>query len=195
LFAIEETSGEELCTKRLRLRPPRRSDLAKLDSAIRETLPDLIRWLPWARAGHSRQETRRYIRGARLLRSQRRAFEFLIEDANTEDLLGITSLHRIDWSRRCAGLGYWVRRSSWGGGIATESSLCLVDYAFRDLFLNRLEMHVDPENLASHRVAAKLGFRREGIAREVELISDVYRDHVQYSLLRSDVIKPAGGSR
>ena len=36
------------------------------------------------------------------------------------------------------------------------------------------------------RLAEKLGFRREGIARDAELIGDRYVDHVQYGLLCSD---------
>jgi ribosomal-protein-serine acetyltransferase len=154
----------------------------------------LVRWLPWARPGHNRQETRRYIRGARLARAQRRALEFFIEDIGSEEALGIMSLHRIDWVRRSAGLGYWVRRSRWGKDIATEAAICVIDHAFRDLRLHRLELHIAPANLASHRVAEKLGFQREGIARQAEFINGKYHDHVQYSLLCSDVLGPAGSS-
>ena len=69
----------------------------------------------------------------------------------------------------------------------------MIEYAFHDLALNRLEVHVAPENLASLRVAEKLGFQREGIAREAELINGQYSDHVQYSLLRSDLSELPGG--
>jgi ribosomal-protein-serine acetyltransferase len=165
-----------------------------LDEAIQETLPDLVRWLPWARPNHTRQDTRLYLRGARLARSKRRAFEFLVEDIQSGAVLGITSLHRIDWARRCAGLGYWIRRSAWGKGAATEATDAVIEYAFHDLALNRLEVHVAPENLASLRVAEKLGFQREGIAREAELINGQYSDHVQYSLLRSDLSELPGGA-
>ncbi len=145
-------------------------------------------WLPWARPGHDRNETRRYLRGARQLRAERRAFEFVIEDAKQGELLGMMSLHRIDWARRTAGLGYWLRRSRRGEGNVTEAGQALIEHAFRDLRLHRLELHVAPENHVSHRVAAKLGFRHEGLARDSEWINSRYRDHVQYSLLDSDVL-------
>ncbi len=110
-------------------------------------------------------------------------------------VLGITSLHRIDWARRSAGVGYWIRSSVWGKGFATEANQAMIEHAFHDLALHRLELHIAPANPASLRVAEKLGFQREGIARESELIDGRYADHVQYSLLRSDRFEPSGGPR
>lgn len=192
MFAIDDASEEGLSTGRLWLRPPRRADLIHLDAAIQETLPELIKWLPWARANHTRQETRLYLRGARLARARRRALEFVIEGTQANQILGIVSLHRIDWARRYAAMGYWVRRTAWGQGAATEAMAALVDHAFDDLLLHRLELHIAADNAASHRVAEKLGFQREGIARHAERIDGRYLDHVQYSLLRSDTCGPRG---
>ncbi len=108
-------------------------------------------------------------------------------------MLGITSLHRIDWARRCAGVGYWIRYSAWGKGFATEATQTTIEHAFRDLGLHRLEVHVALENRASLRVVEKLGFRREGLARGSELINGRYTDHIHYSLMRSDGFEPGGG--
>lgn len=150
-------------------------------------MPELVRWLPWARPGYSRQDTRRYLRSARLARLQRQALEFVLEENATAELLGMASLHRIDWTRRCAGVGYWVRASRWGQGIAAVAVEALVDFAFRELALHRLELHIATDNHASHRVAQKLGFQREGVARDAEFIDGEFRDHAQYSLLRTEV--------
>lgn len=182
-------------TQSLQLRSPRRSDLIALHEAIQETLPELVRFLPWARPNHSRSDTRLYLRGARLARVNRRAFEFLVEEQSSGALLGITSLHRIDWARRCAGLGYWIRRCAWGKGAATEAAEAVIEHAFCDLTLNRLELHVAPDNPASLRVVEKLGFQREGLARDAELVDGEYRDHIQFSLLRSDLFGALGEPR
>jgi RimJ/RimL family protein N-acetyltransferase len=176
----------------MRLREPRRSDLDPLHDAIQETLEELVRWLPWAHPGHSRSDTRRYLRSARLARTQRTALEFIIEDRASGTLLGITSLHRIDWVRHSAGLGYWTRRSSWGKGHATEAARTLTSWAFHTLGLHRIEAHVALDNPASQRVAENAGFRREGIARENELIGGRFVDHIQYSLLAPEVLDSRG---
>jgi RimJ/RimL family protein N-acetyltransferase len=172
--------------ERLRLRAPRRSDLAALDAAIQETLPDLILWLPWAHPAHRRADSRRYIRGAQAARASRSAFEFLIERPEDGVLVGMISLHRVDWARRCAGMGYWIRRTCWGKNIATEAARMLFDHAFDSLELQRIEVHVAIGNAASHRVAQKLGLQREGIARGSERIAGEFVDHVQYARLRED---------
>jgi RimJ/RimL family protein N-acetyltransferase len=54
--------------------------------------------------------------------------------------------------------------------------------------LNRIEAHVAPANRRSCRVVEKLGFKREGLARELELVAGRYLDHAQYSLLRREVM-------
>lgn len=184
-----------LVTERLSLRTFRRQDVDPLDEAIRETVADLVRWLPWAQPGHTRADTRRYVRHVRLARARRASQEFAICAATTERILGVIGLHRLDWSRRSAGLGYWLRRSEWGRGLATEAGTCIVDYGFRALGLNRIEAHVAIGNGRSQRVVERLGFRREGIARGIERIGGLYVDHIQYGLLRGDVLDPdlAGG--
>jgi ribosomal-protein-alanine N-acetyltransferase len=58
--------------------------------------------------------------------------------------------------------------------------------AFRTGELHRIEAHVALENRASQRVVEKLGFRREGVARQIEYVNGRYLDHVQYSRLRTD---------
>jgi ribosomal-protein-serine acetyltransferase len=185
---LHEPAGSEIATPHLRLREPRRSDVDPLHDAIQETLCELVRWLPWAHPEHSRADTRRYLRSARLARSQRTALEFIIEDTSSSALLGIASLHRIDWIRHSAGLGYWIRRSSWGKGHASEAARALTSYAFHTLGLHRVEAHVALDNPASQRVLEKAGFRREGIARENELIGGRFVDHMQYSLLAPELL-------
>jgi RimJ/RimL family protein N-acetyltransferase len=194
VIALRDSAfGEEITTERLLLRPPRRSDLAALDVAIAETLPDLVQWLPWAHAGHQRADTRRYLRSARLARSQGIALEYLCLARESTDVVGIASLHRLDPSRRSAGLGYWVRKSCQGRGFATEAAGALVQDGFRRLGLHRIEAHVATENLRSQRVPEKLGFTREGVARAIELVNGRWLDHVQYSLLARDALGPGPG--
>jgi RimJ/RimL family protein N-acetyltransferase len=186
LFFWEGSRSEQIHSERLRLRPPERGDLEALHAAIGETLPDLVRWLPWAQPNHQRSDSRQYIRHARAMRVRGLALEFIVEDARSGEFCGITSLHRIDWYRRTAGLGYWIRRSCWGQGIATEAAGAVLARAFRTGELHRVEAHVALENLASQRVVEKLGFQREGVARQIEYIDGHYLDHIQYSLLRTD---------
>ena len=189
-----ELAPTELFTERLRLRGPRRGDSGPLHEAIEETLDQLVPWLPWARPSHSRAETRRYLRAARAAWARRTSFEFVIEAAASGTLLGVTSLHRIDWMRRSAGIGYWIRRSRFGQGFATEACDAVLAHAFDALRINRVEALVALANKSSQRVVEKLGFTREGVAREAELIDGEFLDHYQYSLLDGDRLRAERGT-
>ena len=59
-------------------------------------------------------------------------------------------------------MGYWIGRSFWGRGFATEASRALIDIA-RGLGLPRLEASHFLDNPASARVLEKLGFEPLGI--------------------------------
>ena len=61
-------------------------------------------------------------------------------------------------------LGYRLARAYWGRGYATEAARAVLDYAFRVLGLARLIALIDPDNVASIRVAEKLGMTHEADA-------------------------------
>jgi RimJ/RimL family protein N-acetyltransferase len=78
-----------------------------------------------------------------------------------DDFLGYVSLHTMsDYTE--VELGYRFRRATWCQGIATESAAACLDHAFRTLALPEVVAVVDPDNHASLRVIAKLGFRAAG---------------------------------
>ncbi len=58
-----------------------------------------------------------------------------------------------------ATLAFYLARSYWGRGLATEAGRALVQYGFRELRLTRIHAGINAENLASLRVIEKLGFR------------------------------------
>ena len=58
-------------------------------------------------------------------------------------------------------LNYVLISSVWGKGYATEMGLALKRYAFEDMRIDRLIALIAPENVASERVAVKIGLRFE----------------------------------
>ncbi len=72
-------------------------------------------------------------------------------------------------------LGYRLVRPFWGRGFATEAVLAVRDYSFNVLGLPRLIALIDPQNVASIRVAQKAGMQYE---REIMLEGYTHPDHV-----------------
>lgn len=79
-------------------------------------------------------------------------------------------------------VGYWVDERLAGRGIAPTAVALAVDHCFGPVGLRRMEADVRPENAASRRVLAKLGFREEGLRRRYLFTDGAYRDHLCYAL-------------
>jgi ribosomal-protein-alanine N-acetyltransferase len=58
-------------------------------------------------------------------------------------------------------VAYTITREYWGQGLATEAARGILEYAFKELKLSRLICLIDPENIASQRVAGKIGMTFE----------------------------------
>jgi RimJ/RimL family protein N-acetyltransferase len=84
-------------------------------------------------------------------------------------------------------VGYWLLEEGRGKGRATRAVRLLASWGMLALRLDRLELHTDPENVASQRVAEKAGFTREGVLRAHSERGDGARaDAVVYSLVSED---------
>lgn len=79
-------------------------------------------------------------------------------------------------------LGYWIDTEFAGRGLMPESVALLMQFAFDTLGLHRVEAAIIPRNLASIRVAEKLGMRPEGLAQRLVEINGVWEDHIRFAL-------------
>lgn len=85
-----------------------------------------------------------------------------------------------------AELAYLVAPEARGRGLAPRAVELLGDWAFSELGLQRLQLRIDPANDASHTVARRAGYQREGLLRSAYLVRGRRTDVVQYSRLPTD---------
>jgi [ribosomal protein S5]-alanine N-acetyltransferase len=83
---------------------------------------------------------------------------------------------------QAAYLGYQLASRHEGRGLMTEALRAVVTHAFGEMRLHRLMANHVPENDRSRRVLERLGFVREGLARDYLHIGGTWRDHVLNSL-------------
>lgn len=87
-----------------------------------------------------------------------------------------------------ARIGYWIAAPARGRGTCTRALRLLSRYALAELELQRLELITDPDNVASQRVAEKVGFQREGVLRaHLRHPDGRIRDSVMFSLLPGEL--------
>lgn len=88
---------------------------------------------------------------------------------------------------RSAWIGYWVSSSVTGRGVATGALALGLDHCFGPVRLHRVEATVRPENAASRRVLAKVGFREEGLLRRYLDVDGAWRDHLLVAITVEEV--------
>jgi ribosomal-protein-alanine N-acetyltransferase len=79
-------------------------------------------------------------------------------------------------------LGYQIARAHEGQGLMAEALRATNAFVFRELRLHRIMANYRPENERSGRLLERLGFVREGVARDYLFIDGAWRDHVLTSL-------------
>ena len=151
----------QLETERLILRPPRPGDGRLINDAIHESFSELHRWMPWARAMPSIEESESFARDAWARYRARDDYPIILIDRKSGALIGASGLHPRDWSVPKFEIGYWARTSWAGRGYITEAVHALVDFAFEGLHAQRLIIRCDAENRRSAAVAERAGFHLE----------------------------------
>lgn len=154
-----------------------------MHAAALESVAEVYPWMGWCHARYTLDEARQWVMLQSELARQRKAFEFAIVGDGGR-FLGGCGINQINPMNRFANLGYWVRTSAMGRGVAPAAVREVAAYAFRETDLIRLEIVVAVGNTRSQRVAEKVGAVREGVLRSRVLLPTGPTDAVMYSLVR-----------
>jgi RimJ/RimL family protein N-acetyltransferase len=165
------------------LRPWRMDDAPAVAAACQD--PAISRWIPWVPRPYTGDDAEAYLREC--LESGDERHPFAIEDAETRELLGSIDM-RLDGQRIRGHIGYWVAELARDRGVATRALRLLAAWGQEGLELQRLELITDPDNVASQRVAEKVGFVREGVLRaHLRHPDGRIRDSMMFSLLPGEL--------
>ncbi len=126
---------------------------------------------------------------ARLLAKCRREdfVALLIRRRSDDAILGVVELSQISRGAfQSACLGYYIGAPFARQGYMTEAMEILLEAAFMDLRLHRVEANIQPMNTASIALATRLGFTREGYSRRFLKIAGRWRDHERWAILVED---------
>jgi len=113
-------------------------------------------------------------------------YRWALERRDDRELIGTCGLFRWNKSWRNCVIGYEIRRDCQGQGYMREALEAVLDYGFNVMALHRVQAETHPDNAASIRLAARLGFRFEGVHREQAYWNHRYHDLNCYSLLEPD---------
>ena len=175
-----------LTGKNVVLRPYCEKNGKSIYHAVRESVSDLSRWMPWCHENYSLNDHKKWSETRQKQWDFGIEYDFVIFKPESSMPLGICGLNNFDRQNKRANLGYWVRSSQTGQGLAGAAAHLTAGFGFNTLNLNRIEILIAEENIHSHRVAEKLGLTREGLLRKRLIIGNKTHHAVMYSWIKED---------
>jgi RimJ/RimL family protein N-acetyltransferase len=174
-------------TERLVLRCPELTDVDLVQEAVSESIESLRPWMPWVE-GEPVAREQRLVDVERFRENFERHEDYIyFLFTPTEDrMLGGMGLHpRV--GPKGLELGYWIRSSERGRGLAVEGAAALIRAAFDCVGVDRVEIRIEPENAASQRIVEKLDVPKEATLRRRLPREDELRDVDVFTIFAADL--------
>jgi RimJ/RimL family protein N-acetyltransferase len=168
------------------LRPVTLDDAPVLVEAVRESIPEIMPWMDWCAPAYNQEIARPWLSFLPAAWKAGTEYAMTITDAQTGTFLGASGLNHINHQYRLANLGYWVRTSATGCGIATRAVRLVAEFGIQQVGLLRAEIVVAVDNNPSLRVAQKAGAKREGVLRNRLIVRKKIMDAVMHALIPQD---------
>lgn len=131
-------------------------DAHALYEAVKESIPELTRW-GFYRKNFTIEDAERDVLSRIADWTEGKAFKYLIELLPGPVFIGNCGIAEYEPEFHRAALGWWVRTSRTGKGIATAAARLVARAAFNDLHLQSLSIYAKTDNTPSRRVAEKIG--------------------------------------
>jgi ribosomal-protein-alanine N-acetyltransferase len=175
---VFDATPAEILTPRLRLRALLPDDAPAVHAYAFD--PEVARFLPWR--PHSSEL---FAKGLVKVMTQPQFLNWAMTKPPADLAVGMVFLHSFSKQHQKAEVAFNLARAHWNQGLATEAAGAVLQFAFRQLGLNRIEALCMPENLSSRKVLEKLGLAFEGRMRKAHHRYDGFHDMDLFAVLAS----------
>ena len=125
LFSVPESFESQ----HIIIRAPQWGDGAMVNEGVRDSIEELRPWMDWAQEVPAIEESEIVSRKGRARFLERSDLMFYLIHKETDQFIGGSGLHRIDWQARKFEIGYWIRTAYSGQGYITEAVGRIADFA------------------------------------------------------------------
>lgn len=144
----------------------------------------LRKWLPFVDFTLKTIDTERFVRSILEKSAEKRDEVYVIW--YKYEFAGLVGFKDIDRINDKIEIGYWLIEKMTGKGVATAAVRKMVNLAFRNMEMNRVQIRCGVENERSSAIPRRLGFSFEGIERSGERHNHSYIDLEVFSLLKNE---------
>ncbi|MGL4520947.1 MAG: GNAT family N-acetyltransferase [Bacilli bacterium] len=129
-----------------------------------------------------------YVEKALTQKDLGREFPFVVYDKVLDRIVGSTRFVDINPEHRSIEIGRtFLHPDVWRSSVNTECKYMLMQYAFEEIEVNRLQLKTDERNVRSQRAIERIGATREGVLRHHWVLQDGHlRNTVIYSILKHE---------
>lgn len=150
--------------------------------------PNLRKYLGSTKLGNNLEKNEKHFNSEKY--QDLSYYRWTIETKKEHKLLGTIYLNIHNEKAKIAGIDYWIREDEWNKGYTTESAKRILNFAFNDLELNRIESSGSINNKGTLKVMEKIGLNYEGTRKEAYFyyyggISDM----AYYGLTRKEYVE------
>ncbi len=163
---------------------PQTRHAEEVTAVVRANLGQLKFWMPWVTDDYSVETALDFIKTNLLEFAESNTFATVILEQGK--IVGTIGFHDFDAVNRSIQIGYWLDKNVQGKGLATKCCRFLVEYAFENLAINRVQINCNIDNLKSRAIPERLGFKLEGIHRQVEWLNGSFHDWAIYAMLKDE---------
>jgi len=172
--------------RRVMMRPLAANDFREWSEVRRRNHDWLTVWEPSRQPHHADPVLDRGAFTSRCLQRDRdrasgTAYQFgLFVDQHVAGEVNINNVVR--GAMQSGTIGYWIDQAHAGQGYVAEAVVVVLQFAFEQLGLHRVEICIVPRNERSRRIVEKLKIRDEGVALRYLEINGVWEDHIRYGI-------------
>lgn len=176
---VELKVDSEIVLKEIEL-----SDAEDIFKLIDSDRKNLGIWLSFVDSTKEIEDTKDFIRSTLFLPEDIRDFVAVI--IYNGQKIGLIGFKLTDFVNKKTEIGYWISKEFENKGIVTKSVVKMINYAFNNLELNRIQIKCGIGNEKSSKIPKKLNFKFEGIERSAELLNGKFIDAEVYSILKDE---------
>ncbi|MGV6850827.1 MAG: GNAT family N-acetyltransferase [bacterium] len=140
----------------------------------------LSEWLAWPQFCKTQSDFKQFIQTSLHKYAQGESLTCAIEYCG--EIVGNCSYNTINHELSKVEIGYWIAQNRQGNGIVSRVCKFLINYAFDELGVTKVQISVAEHNQPSRKVCERLGFKLEGIISNQELINNKILNHAIYAL-------------
>lgn len=128
----------------------------------------------------------KFIKKSHYNLKKKKAYIFGVVLKETDEVIGIVDLFKLDWKNKNAELGYWIGKKYWNKGLMTEAVKLTLGFGFEKLKLHRIYANLFENNTGSKKVLEKSGLSLEGRLREGRYKYGRWHNELKYGILAGE---------